>query len=202
MALIHETLAKIMFEIKAIGKDKKNQVQGFKYRGADDIYNALQPLFAANGVFCIPEILSQENAMQETRNGGKMEYTKINLKITYYAQDGSSVSCVVPGAGTDSGDKALGKAMTYAHKYALIQTFCIPTEDTTDGDETSHEFIAPKVAPVEIYNGAAPQKEIIRDLFIKYSVTPDLQGKINGALMSRPMKEAEGIIKGYMSKHG
>jgi len=203
MALIHELLVKVMSEIKAIGKDKRNAAQGFNYRGSDDVCNNLQPIFAQYGIFCTPELVSQESQFVETRNGGKMEYSKITLKITYYAADGSNVSCIVPGAGTDSGDKAIGKAMTYAHRYALTQTFCIPTKDITDGDEDSHEFVVPKTKPVEIYNGTENQKAIIKKLFDNHKVPRELMIKANDLIMSRPMNDAEGIIKNFMNnKYG
>ena len=43
MADIHTSISKIMSEIGAIGKDQTNKQQGFKYRGIDDVMNALQP---------------------------------------------------------------------------------------------------------------------------------------------------------------
>jgi hypothetical protein len=43
----------------------------------------------------------------------------------------------------DSGDKSSNKAMSVAHKYALLQAFCIPTKDIDDPDAETHE-VAPK----------------------------------------------------------
>ena len=45
---IYESITKIMEEVPAIGKDKVNKVQGFKFRGIDDVMNALQPLLSKN----------------------------------------------------------------------------------------------------------------------------------------------------------
>ena len=42
----------------------------------------------------------------------------------------------------DGGDKATNKAMSAAYKYALLQTFAIPTEGDNDADATTHE-VAP-----------------------------------------------------------
>jgi hypothetical protein len=39
----------------------------------------------------------------------------------------------------DSGDKAANKAMSVAHKYALLQALCIPTEEMADPDRESFE---------------------------------------------------------------
>ena len=44
----------------------------------------------------------------------------------------------------DSGDKSTNKAMAVAHKYALLQTFCIPTEEIKDPDHEAHELAVKK----------------------------------------------------------
>ena len=61
------------------------------------------------------------------------------MQYTFWTVDGTSVECSVIGEGMDSGDKATNKAMAIAHKYALLQTFCIPTEDMIDPDSQVHE---------------------------------------------------------------
>ncbi len=43
----------------------------------------------------------------------------------------------MPGEALDYSDKAINKALAFAHKYAIIQMFHIPTEENVDGDETS-----------------------------------------------------------------
>ena len=45
----------------------------------------------------------------------------------------------------DSGDKATNKAMAAAFKYALFQTFCIPTEEMKDADAETPEASAPVI---------------------------------------------------------
>lgn len=42
----------------------------------------------------------------------------------------------------DSGDKSVGKAMSYAYKAMAFSTFCIPTEGDHDADATTHEVLA------------------------------------------------------------
>ena len=57
---IYGAMAAIMAEMDAIGKDKKTEAGkfSFKYRGIDDVYNALHPLMAKHRVFVLPEVLS------------------------------------------------------------------------------------------------------------------------------------------------
>ena len=44
-------------------------------------------------------------------------------------------------AGECEIEKSVNKAMTAAFKYALFQTFCIPTEGSDDADSESHEVV-------------------------------------------------------------
>lgn len=132
---IYPAMIKALQEVDAIGKNKRNQQQGFQYRGVDDAMNELHGVFASCGIFCVPEVLEQTREDRQTAKGGNLIYSIIKVKFTFYADDGSSVSSVVIGEGMDSGDKASNKAMSVAFKYAVFQAFCIPTEAVDpDGD--------------------------------------------------------------------
>lgn len=131
---IYERIAAIMEEMPAIGKEKKNKDQGFMYRGIDDVMNVLQPLLSKHKVFIVPEVLEQTREERATKSGGRLLYSLLKIKYTFFADDGTSVSAVVIGEGMDSSDKASNKAMAVGMKYALFQVFCIPTEEMVDPD--------------------------------------------------------------------
>lgn len=143
MALIHERIAAMLADIDAIGKTKRNEQQGFMFRGIDDVYNSIHPILAKHGVFCTTEVLDSRTEERTTRAGAALIYRILTVRFTFFAADGSSVSSVLVGEGMDSGDKAGNKAMSIAHKYALIQLLAIPTADIADPDAESHE-VAPK----------------------------------------------------------
>lgn len=143
---IYAAMVAIMSDVTGISKAKKNMQQGFMYRGIDDVYNALHTILAKHGVFMTPEVLQVERTERQTQRGGTLLYAQARVKYTFYASDGSSVSVVVDGEGMDSGDKATGKALSIAHKYALFQTFLIPTEEQPDPDAESHQ-VAPAAKP-------------------------------------------------------
>ena len=131
---IYEAIADIMKEGYAISKTKRNQQQGFMYRGIDDVMNTFQPLMAERGIFLVPEVLDATREERQTNKGGMLLYSVLRVKYTFYASDGTSISAVVVGEGMDSGDKASNKAMAVAMKYAMFQVFCIPTEEMQDPD--------------------------------------------------------------------
>lgn len=124
-----------------ISKDRSNQQQGYKFRGIDDCLNALAPLLAEHGVIIYPEVLERGVIERETRNGGALFYVTVKVKYTFAADDGSSFPVTTYGEAMDSADKATNKAMSAAYKYAVIQTFCIPTEGDNDADAHTHEVM-------------------------------------------------------------
>lgn len=140
MSNIFQAMCSIQKEIKYIKKNKENVQQKFLFRGIDDVYNELHDLFSKHEVISIPEVLDDRTEERESRSGSSLIYRILKVKYTFYASDGSHVSTTVIGEGMDSGDKATNKAMSIAHKYALLQIFTVPTESMDDPDKESHEL--------------------------------------------------------------
>lgn len=136
---IYAAISAAMADISAIAKDKYNQNQGFKFRGIDDVMNALKPILTKNKIFTVPQVLEQTRESKVTTKGGELRYSLLKIAFRFYTTDGSFVEAVTLGEGMDSGDKASNKAMAIAYKYALFQVFCIPTEEMTDPDSESYE---------------------------------------------------------------
>lgn len=136
--LIYKKMAAVMSDIGTIGKDQKNTAQGFSFRGIEDMLNNLYPVLVKHGVFVSTDVLSYDTQLKEvTRSNGKPgtdKHSKITMKYTFHAEDGSSISSTMPAEGLDSGDKSTNKALSAALKYALIQTFMVPTKDVAEAD--------------------------------------------------------------------
>lgn len=164
---IYESITKIMEEVPAIGKDQQNKQQGFKYRGIDDVMNALQPLLSKNKVFIVPEILEQIREERQTSKGGNLIYSICKIKYKFYAEDGTFIEAITIGEGMDSGDKATNKAMAIAMKYALFQVFCIPTEEMKDPDNETPEPSTKKTPTKAILSNAVNEDDVISETYIK-----------------------------------
>lgn len=149
--LIYKKMSDVMKDVGAIGKDQKNTQQGFKFRGIDQFVNALYPALTKHGVFMSPRATSFTHELKDVvRGSGKAgvdKHVSIMMEYDFYAEDGSKVTVgPVPAEGLDSGDKATNKALSAALKYALIQTFSIPTEDMAEADFESPEIGTVKTA--------------------------------------------------------
>lgn len=131
---IYGRMAAVLADVGAIEKTRKNAAQGFQFRGIDDAMNELHGTFAKHSLFLTHKLLEHSMTERETRNGGKSFHHIAKVRFTFWAPDGSSVCAVGIGEAADSGDKGAGKAMAYALKVCLLQTFLIPTEEEKDPD--------------------------------------------------------------------
>lgn len=136
---IYAKIVSILKETKAITKSEKNQQQGFKFRGIDNVMNELHELFAKNDVFILQEVQDFTVDARPTAKGGTLFYTRAKIKFRYMTTDGSFVETVNVGEAMDSGDKGMNKAMSIALKYSLLQMFLIPTEEPKDPDRDTPE---------------------------------------------------------------
>lgn len=138
--MIYKQMALIMADIAPIAKSKTNASQGYKFRGIDEIYQGVQQVMAKHSVVSVPEVIEDRTEDRTTKSGSALIYRILKIRYTFYAEDGSSVPCVVIGEGMDSGDKASNKAMSVAEKYSLIQVFKIPTAEPKDPENDSHDL--------------------------------------------------------------
>ena len=151
--LIYKAMNNVMKEIGSVGKSQTNSAQNFKFRGIDQFINALNPALIKNSVFMTPRTVRYDQELREvTRSNGKTGVDKhVTLLVEYdfYAEDGSKVTVgPIAAEGLDSGDKATNKALSAALKYALIQTFSVPTIDMAEADADS-----PEIGSLKAVNG-------------------------------------------------
>lgn len=136
---------------EGIGKDRRNEQQGFKFRGIDDVYNALAAELAKANLVIVPRMIERTCTERATKSGSVMYSIVVCGEFDFVsAVDGSTHVCRMYGEAMDSGDKATNKAMSAAYKYACLQTFCIPTEGDNDAEaKTPAETVKRKRPPTD-----------------------------------------------------
>jgi hypothetical protein len=125
-----------------IAKDRTNQ-QGssYKFRGIDDVYNAVSPLLAKHGLCILPRMISRQCLERQTAKGNAIFYVTVEAEFDFVsAEDGSKHTVRIFGEAMDVSDKATNKAMSAAYKYAAFQAFAIPTEGDNDTETHTHEI--------------------------------------------------------------
>jgi len=174
MSQIHERLVAIMRKVPPIAKDSQNKQQGFNYRGIDAVYNTLQPLFAEQGVVLITEVLESKVTERKTNSGGTLYNTALKMNVHFVAEDGSEVVATVYGEGSDSGDKGYNKAMSVGLKYAMFQTFLIPTA-SIDPDGESPETTTPPQQKRDRNADLAAIEKILSDAVLEGLISTDMR---------------------------
>lgn len=118
-----------------IEKTRQNKDQNFMFRGIDDVYQAVAPLLAKNGLCVLPNVVSRTVEARKTKSGGDTYNVAVRVEFSFVsAKDGSAHIVATCGEANDTQDKATNKAMSAAYKYACFQAFCIPTEGDNDAD--------------------------------------------------------------------
>ena len=196
------------FADKGIAKAHKNESQGFKFRGIDDVMNRMaQHLVEANLVI-VPSIRNREVSERVNSRGNPLFYVTVLVDFTVYSTlDGSSVVCTVPGEAMDSGDKATNKALSIAYKYMAFQLFAIPIDE--DPDRHTHEIGRSNDTAFSIGGAGSTSKpvsteeaEVIRKLLSQTDVTEEKLTelyKVSG-IESLPQSKLQEITKKLQSK--
>ncbi len=144
---IYTAMAAILADFPVVGKENKNPSQGYNYRGVDDAYAHLHPLLAKHGVFTsVTKLNVRFESAGETAKGKAQTRCILEGVLSFiYGADGSYVPVAIAGEGVDMTDKALMKARANAIKYAIWETFVVPTwEEEKDSEAFVDEPAAKK----------------------------------------------------------
>lgn len=184
---VYASINAVSSELSHDGISKSRQATGFatyKFRGIDEVMNALAPLLVKHKLIIVPRILERECVERQSSKGNVLFSVTVAAEFDFIsAEDGSKVTARTYGEAMDSGDKATNKAMAIAYKYAAFQTFCIPTEGSgdTDADATVHEPIKPKEA-------AKPQASKPAENPIKSNAPNEAAASVPAASSPPPIK--------------
>jgi hypothetical protein len=97
IANITEALSK-----DGIAKTRKNQQQGYNFRGIDDVYNALAVELARNKLCVLPHVLERTCEERTTKSGGVLFYVNLKVRFDFVsADDGSKHEIVTLGEAMD-----------------------------------------------------------------------------------------------------
>lgn len=91
-------------------------------------------------------------------------FVSVDTKYKVQHTSGESIEISGSGHGVDSQDKAIGKATTYALKYALLYLFLIPTGAIDDTDNQHSESLPVPTTPVLTLEMALKDVKDTKDL--------------------------------------
>jgi len=137
MNLLEKLLA-IQQGIDQLFKDDFNEFSKYSYVSSEAALRAIRPLMNEYKLLLEPCIRSHK--MERPAHDSKTVFTELEIDFVWIDVE-TGETRVVPfyAQGTDtSGEKGVGKALTYAEKYFLLKYFHIPTEkdDPDNGKNT------------------------------------------------------------------
>lgn len=135
---INEALVAIMEDVGAVDKGGNNRAQGFRFRGVDQVVNAVSPYLRKYGVTVRPIASEVEYTERTNKNGTAMVDARARVTYRWTGPEDDFFDTMVCSEGRDSADKSTAKAMSVAFRTCLLQTLALPT-DEPDPDESYEE---------------------------------------------------------------
>lgn len=135
---IHEAMAAVMGDVRAVAKTDRNGSQGWNFRGVDAVVNAVGPAMRKHGVVMVPTVLEHEVSSIATSGNKTMRSVVVSVRYVFIGPEGDQIEAVSVGEAFDSGDKATAKAMSVALRTCLLQSLLLPTDDP-DPDQEIYE---------------------------------------------------------------
>lgn len=154
---IYEKMSAITNEIATVGKNLEVELpkgRGYKAVAEADVLRAVKPAEEKYKVYSYPRArqIVESGEIVTTTSYGEKRSLFVRIETIYrfvnMEKPEEFVEIVTYGDGVDSQDKAPGKAMTYADKYALLKAYKIQTGEDPDA-EGSGELVEKKVRKAE-----------------------------------------------------
>jgi len=131
---------------------KENQGHQFKYVSSSQTISALREKMDELGLLLVPSILEEHlHTKWANKEAGATEHmTELVVEFTWINAEKpeEKITCRWYGQGLDTGEKGVGKAVTYAEKYFLLKFFNIATDkddpDAFQGKQDDKAAGAPK----------------------------------------------------------
>ena len=194
---VYAAIHAVMAALGSVGIDKErnNKAQGFKFRGVDDVYAALNPLLVKHNLLMLPRVTARDSIERKSKGGSPLFASIVTIEFDFVSvEDGSKHTISGYGVGIDSADNSTSKAASIAYKYSVFQAFCVPLEGAMpDPDAESHEVEGDKDAIkrlIKLMEDAGCAEETICKAY-GATVLEDLDPKVYGEVEARIKKYAD-----------
>ncbi len=144
---IYQRINSVMKAVKYVRKDAT--VQGYKAVSHDQVLSVCRQALVDNGIVIVP---TQNTAkmLQMKGDGAEGKELKMSLYEAEYTihfvnidKPEDKISIEVSSQAQDNGDKAPGKALSYAVKYALLKVLCLETGENDESRAEAYATLTP-----------------------------------------------------------
>lgn len=203
---IYEKLSLIENEIGVVEKGLSVSMGKGSYKAVSerDVLDAIKPIEQKYRVYSYPydtEIINNE-VLEKSSNYGTTTSQFLRLKRVYrfvnIDNKDEYIDVISYGDGIDTGDKAPGKAMTYADKYALMKAYKLSTGDDPDKEASPKEgYRRATTQPI-----SDSQKETIKKLYVESELNSVLAKNNIKSIDQLNTNQASAIIKHKLASKG
>lgn len=141
---IYQRINEVRKRVSYAQKDKEVSGQGYKAVTHDAVTALLRNHLIEFGIVTVPRLVSSVvEKIGETKNGSPIIRYAGRYEVDFVNCDNPEDKITVPGEAhaNDHGDKAPGKATSYATKYAMLKLFNIETGENEEGRVEPYEAI-------------------------------------------------------------
>ena len=158
---VYEKILNVMNEVGYLNKDgfvETGKGKGYKALTDEKVLTAIRPVMVKHRLIMVPVAMEHRRADEKVKDYNGNEKTNritdvdMTFRIINVDDPKDYVDVVSSGTGVDTQDKGIGKSMTYAKKYALLNSFLIPSGEDTDQ-------ISSEKYTEQLMGTPAPQKE-------------------------------------------
>lgn len=149
---IYQRMLKAQSMVETVSKNLQVDAGKQKYKAVSerDILDAVKKVEDKCGIYSYPfERKVYENKATVNKNGYETQWMRIQTVYRFINIDKPEefIDVTTYGDGVDTMDKAPGKAMTYADKYALMKAYKISTGDDPDKEASEEQNPKQQKAP-------------------------------------------------------
>lgn len=198
---IYKKMSAITAELTAVAKNLNVGIGKAAYKavGEADVLAAVKPLEEKHGVYSYPysrKIVEADLVTTTSEYQGKVtektnRYLRIETVYRFVNIDNPDeyIDITTYGDGIDPQDKAVGKAMTYSDKYALLKAYKIITGEDPDQFKSEEGKTEKKLTNREKVIIVAREKGIdLKELAKDYAIT----NKTSESRYEEILKDLEG----------
>lgn len=159
-----EKIVKAISEDKRLKPDLMKSENGANFRAVSEsaILDAISPVLNESGIYytvCVKEAHLDIKEMATAKGAKYVFVATVSLRVRFHSSEGVELAATdAVGMGIDDGDKAMGKAYTYAFKYALLKVFRLRYGDDPDHDASKPIIKAPAAEPAQAAKRPAAAK--------------------------------------------
>jgi len=188
MPNIYQKINAVQKKVKYVQKDAQISGAGsYKAVTHDNIVSLIRKHLVEIGIVIYPEqlegrLLQERNVREEN---GKMVGNKQHLYAANYnihfvniEDPNDRITSVVEAHANDTGDKAPGKALTYATKSAILKVFCLETGENEESRAASYDYTE---AQYEIYHDLLREGSPMEFYEFLSSLPEELPGRLAGS---------------------